>query len=202
MKKFILLLLGATAAFSQPIGGGIKVGLPFTDFLDKASTGNINNFKNPKRYIIGLTGELRLPFHFAIEVDALYRKMEYSGSITGANPADVTTEGHTWQFPLLLKYRFGGEHLRPFIDGGFAWNRLGGLTETVKAAATGGSVSRASNTTLRGAVFGAGLDIKALMIHVQPEIRFTRWGAKQYFDAGNFFGRNQNQAEFLLGISF
>ena len=47
-----------------------------------------------------------------------------------------------------------------------------------------------------------GLDVKLLVIHVQPEVRFTRWGAKRYFDAGDFFGRNQNQAEFLLGISF
>ncbi len=61
---------------------------------------------------------------------------------------------------------------------------------------------QASNTTLRGLVLGAGLDVKALFLHIQPEIRFTRWGAKKYFDPGDFFGRNQNQAEFLLGISF
>src|SRR5262249_54382661 len=98
--------------------------------------------------------------------------------------------------------RFGSEIAKPFVSGGAAWNRLGGLTETVKTIATGGSVSRASNTTLRGLVLGAGLDVKLLVLHIQPEVRFTRWGAKQYFDAGNFFGRNQNQAEFLLGISF
>jgi len=204
MKKFILLLLGATAAFSQPIGfgGGIKAGIPFTDFLDKASSGNVNNFKHPKRYILGVTGEVRLPFHLAIEVDALYRKMSYTGSFTGTTPVDVNTSGNTWEFPLLLKYRFGSELVKPFVDGGFSWNRLGGLTETVTTIATGGSISRASNSALRGLVFGAGLDVKLLVIHVQPEVRFTRWGAKRYFDAGDFFGRNQNQAEFLLGISF
>lgn len=202
MKKLALFLFAAAAAFSQPVGGGLKVGIPFTDFVDKASSGNINNFKNPKRFIIGLTGEVRLPFHLAIEADVLYRKMKYSGSVTGTSAVDVTTEGNTWEFPLLVKYRFRNELVRPFVDGGFAWNRLSGLTQTVKTIATGGSVSQASNTTLRGLVLGAGLDVKALFLHIQPEIRFTRWGAKKYFDPGDFFGRNQNQAEFLLGISF
>src|SRR5262249_13495851 len=202
MKQLVLLFLGATAAFSQPVGGGLKVGIPFTDFLDKASTGNLNNFKHPKRYIVGLTGELRLPFHLAIEVDALYRKMSYSGSFTGANAIDVQTHGNTWEFPLLVKYRFGSELVRPFVDGGMSWNRLNGLTETVTTIATGGSVSRASNATVRGFVLGAGLDMKLLVFHLQPEIRYTRWGAKRYFEVGNFFDGNQSQAEFLLGISF
>jgi hypothetical protein len=202
MRSLFLLLLGAAGAFAQPVGGGLKVGIPFTDFLEKASSGNINNFRHPKRYILGVTGELRLPFHLAIEVDALYRKMEYSGTFTGVNSIDVTTEGSTWEFPLLLKYRFGSHVARPFIDGGVAWNRLHGLTETVRTIATGGDIRRASNTTLRGLVLGAGIDVKLLFIHIQPEVRFTRWAARRYFPVGDFFDRNQSQAEFLLGISF
>ena len=202
MRSLFLLFLGAAAACAQPVGAGIKVGLPLTDFLEKAGTGNINNFRNPKRYIIGVTGELRLPFHLAVEVDALYRKMSTSGTFTGVNSIDVTTEGSSWEFPLLLKYRFGSHIARPFIDGGVAWNSLHGLTETVRAAATGQSVRQASNTTLRGLVVGAGVDVKLLFILVQPEFRFTRWGAKRFFPVGDYFDRNQSQAEFLLGISF
>ena len=204
MRSLFLLLLGAGCALAQPVGAGLKVGIPFTDFLDNAGTGNINSFKNPKRYIIGGTVELRLPFGLAIEADALYRKMHYSGTfVSSLTTTDVETSGNTWEFPLLAKYRFGSHGIaKPFVDGGFSWNRLSGLTETVRAAATGESIRRASNTTLRGLVLGGGVDIKFLFIHVQPEIRFTRWGAKRYFEVGDYFDHNKNQAEFLLGISF
>ena len=30
--------------------------------------------------------------------------------------------------------------------------------------------------TTRGFVMGAGVDLKVLVIHLSPEVRFTRWG--------------------------
>jgi hypothetical protein len=52
-----------------------------------------------------------------------------------------------------------------------------------------------------GAVVGAGLDIHALFLHISPEVRYTRW-TSQHFTFGNVLNSNQNQAEFLLGITF
>jgi hypothetical protein len=51
-------------------------------------------------------------------------------------------------------------------------------------------------------VLGAGLDVKALLIHIAPEIRFTRWGARHFIDPNGLFNSKQNQAEFLVGITF
>ena len=48
---------------------------------------------------------------------------------------------------------------------------------------------------------GAGLDIKALILHISPEIRYTRWTA-QYFNLSGVLDSNQNQAEVLVGITF
>jgi hypothetical protein len=75
MRLLAVFVFGAVCAFSQPFGAGVKLGVPFTDFVDKASSGTLSDFSHPKRYIFGLSGELRLPFGLGVEVDALYRRM-------------------------------------------------------------------------------------------------------------------------------
>jgi len=207
MRLLALVVFSAVCAFSQPFGAGLKAGLPFTDFVDKASTGSLSAFSHPKRYIFGVSGEVRLPFGFGIEVDALYRRMSYDATVTtGGNTVFLNTAANTWEFPLLAKYRFGKHIARPFVDAGVAWNSLHGLTQSVRSAVTGGTISpitsNPTETTTTGFVMGAGLEVKALFIRLQPEIRFTRWGAKNFFDPSGILNTNQSQAEFLLGISF
>jgi hypothetical protein len=48
---------------------------------------------------------------------------------------------------------------------------------------------------------GGGIDIHVLVLHIAPEIRFTRW-TSQHFDLANVVASNQNQAEFLVGVTF
>ena len=67
---------------------------------------------------------------------------------------------------------------------------------------SGSSPTELHKNTTTGFVIGAGLDVKALVIHLKPEIRYTRWGAKHFLDPNSFLSSNQNQAEFLLGIQF
>ena len=57
----------------------------------------------------------------------------------------------------------------------------------------------ANNT---GVVLGGGLELKVPFIRISPEIRFTRWEAKNITDLGGVLHLNQNQAEFLIGITF
>jgi len=57
------------------------------------------------------------------------------------------------------------------------------------------------NSTM-GVVLGAGVDIHAIVMHISPEIRFTRWNAAQISDAAGLLHSNQNQAEFLVGFTF
>jgi hypothetical protein len=53
-----------------------------------------------------------------------------------------------------------------------------------------------------GIVFGGGVEVKALVIHIAPEIRFTRWNDQHFLDPAGLIKSNLNQAEFLVGITF
>ena len=218
MKSLFLFLFSATAALAQPISFGVKAGVPLTDFVSTAKTIGANNYNiftsHINRYIVGATGELRLPLGLSIELDALYRRLNYqnnSGStgITTVNTV-ANTSGNAWEFPLLAKYRFAGKTLRPFLDAGVAWDTLQGLKQDVTSVVgpapttrTGTSTpAELAHKTTRGYVLGAGLDIKLLVLHIQPEVRFTRWGAQHFVDPNALLHSNLNQGEFLVGITF
>ncbi|SPE38136.1 conserved exported hypothetical protein [Candidatus Sulfopaludibacter sp. SbA3] len=191
MTKLVLPLLLAASAFAQPFSAGIKVGLPLTDFVNTVQ-GVTSTTTN--RYLVGPTAELHLWWGFGVEVDALYRHFDYKnvvGSTLGA-VGSVAGVGD-WEFPLLLKYRFPAKVVRPYVDGGVAFDRLSGLTSTVQGSPEKG--------TTMGAVLGGGLDVHVLIIHLLPEVRYTRW-TSQHFNLANVLSSNQNQAEVMVGITF
>jgi len=213
MRRLFLLfpgiILSAAAAFSQPFSFGIKGGMPLTDFIDVARAQNINASSTTNRYVIGGTAELRLPFGLGVEADILYRHFSYGSTVNLANSIRTAdTSAGAWEFPLLAKYRFKGGLVRPFINGGVAWDKLSGVTQTVTAIVNNVANTTTTNNpfelrddTTRGFVLGGGADIKILLIHVLPEVRFTRWGAKHFIDSG-VLNSNQTQAEFLIGLTF
>jgi hypothetical protein len=208
MRPLLLLLLGAFTAFSQPFSAGLKVGVPLTDFINATSTQNFTFNANTNRYIIGGMAELRLPFGLAIEADALYRHFSFNGAGV-VNAFTSTTTSGAWEFPLLLKYRFPAHIVRPYVEAGYAWDTLSGLTQTVKQTIAGqtstvstSNPSDLNKSTTEGFVMGAGIDIHVLLIHVAPEIRYTRWGSQHFIDPLTLVHSNQNQAEFLVGITF
>jgi hypothetical protein len=213
MKLPCLLILAAAAASAQPFAIGVKGGMPMTDFVDVVRAQNINASTTTNRYILGVTGEARLPFGLGVEVDVLYRHFRYNSSSgvsnLTSNITNIDTTAGAWEFPILAKYRFKGKFVRPFVDGGVAWDKLSGLTQTVKNvvatvshSTTTSSPPELANSTTRGYVLGAGLDLKLLLIHITPEVRLTRWGAKHFIDTTGIVNSKQNQAEFLLGITF
>jgi outer membrane protein W len=190
MKAFLPLLFAA-AAWAQPFSAGIKAGLPLTDFVNTV-TGVTSTTTN--RYLVGPTAELHLPWGFGVELDALYRHFDYTnivGSTLGA-VGSVNSAGD-WEFPLLLKYRFPAKVVRPYVDAGVAWDKLSGVTN----AATGNT----QKTTTMGGVLGVGLDVHIAIIHILPELRYTRWTVK-HFNLANVLNSRQNQAEFMVGITF
>jgi hypothetical protein len=194
---FLFLLLPVAALAAGPFSAGIVGGLPMTDFLNTVQ-GTSSAVTN--RYIVGPEAELNLPFGLGIEADALYRHFSYT-NVIGSAGAALTSTGHAgdWEFPLVVKYKFPGKIARPYVEAGVAWDTLTGVTNTVSHFA-GLSVSPAKNTVM-GTVIGAGVDIHAIVVHVTPEVRYTRWTSQQYNVAG-VLNSNQNQAEFLVGIRF
>ncbi|HMD71068.1 MAG TPA: hypothetical protein VKF41_06970 [Bryobacteraceae bacterium] len=60
-----------------------------------------------------------------------------------------------------------------------------------------------SRCTTTGLVAGAGIDVRAGWLHIQPEARFTRWNAGHFLAPGPFqLLSNLNQVEFLVAITF
>jgi hypothetical protein len=194
MKSIFLFLFTSLAAFSQPFGLGIKGGVPMTDFLDAVSSSNPNlsYVVNTNRYVVGPMAELRLPFGLGVEVDALYRHYGFSGI-----PGSVTTGA--WEFPLLGKYKFKTRIIHPYVEAGVAWDKLSGLTEAIKSVV---QTSTVHENVTHGFVFGGGVEVKALIIRITPEVRFTRWNDEHFLDPAGLVKSNLNQAEFLVGISF
>ncbi len=208
MKLAYLFLLTTAAAFAQPFSFGVKGGVPLTDFVNAAKTQNFTATSSTDRYIVGPTVELRLPFGLGVEFDVLYRHFGYGtvGGITTTSTAKDTTSS-AWEFPLLAKYRFKGKLFRPFVDAGVSWDKLSGLTQSVRSTvasvtSTTSTPLELNNSTSRGFVMGGGVDIKVLLIHFSPEVRYTRWGSAHFVDPIGLISSKQNQAEFLLGITF
>ena len=211
MKPLILLLFGALSAFADPFSFGIKAGLPLTEFVDTVDSGRFRFTSSNHHYIVGPSFELRLPAGLGIEVDALYRRIGYEGS---GNAVDVystsRTTGNAWEFPVLGKYRFPGLILHPYLSAGVAFDNLSGVEQTITrtviptqiTTTTTQSPAELKNTTTTGFVIGGGVEIKALLIRLTPEVRYTRWGSQHFTDINGLIHSNQNQAEFLLGISF
>jgi opacity protein-like surface antigen len=165
------------------------------------------------RYIVGPTIELRLPFGFGAEVDALYRHFSYNST---ANLIDVVstlrTTGNDWEFPILLKKRFAAGPVHPFVDAGVSFNKISGLSQSLSTLAfpnlrtttSNSSPAELKNDFTAGFTMGGGLEIRLLLLRITPEIRYTRWGSQQFsgiFPGGSLTS-NQNQAEFLVGFTF
>jgi hypothetical protein len=219
MRTLVLLLGGAALACAQPFSFGVKGGVPVTDFFDAVNSDDFGYFSSTNRYIVGPTAELHLPFGLGVEFDALYRHLHYSNAYNAVSVlVNSSTESGAWEFPLLIKYRFKESLARPFVNGGVAWDTLSGVTQTiVQTAIATGVVSSSSNSspaelrnsTVNGIVLGGGLDIHVPFLHVSPEIRYTRWNSQHFQTplppinvSPGSISSNQNQVEFLVGITF
>jgi opacity protein-like surface antigen len=213
MKSLLVFLIGSTAVLAQPIGFGVKGGVPMTDFLDTVSGSRTSISSTTNRYIVGPTVELRLPAGFGVEFDALYRHFRYNSVASLVDAVStLRASGDAWEFPLVLKKRFIHGPVRPFLDAGVNFNKISGLSQTVQTLVFPNRSTTTTNNNppeLRhdfstGFTMGAGLEVHALLLRVSPEIRYTRWGTQNFNSiiSGGSLRSNVNQAEFLIGITF
>jgi hypothetical protein len=200
MKLGLLFLMGTTSVFGQ-LSYGVRGGLPLTNFFQAASNPGETFTSTATRFIVGPTVELRLPFGLGLEADALFRHFQYNGSTNAVDELLRSTASNAWEFPLLVKYRTPGVFVKPFLDGGVAFDHWSGLRQITApvGALTSSSGTSGSNA---GFVVGAGIELHLPLIRLSPEIRYTRWGAANVTDLGGALRSNQNQAEFLIGLTF
>ena len=198
MRHSILLLCAsALAAPAQIVSVGVKAGVPVTGALPGYYNNN-GSVLDTGRWTIGPTIEFRLPYGFSVEGDALYRSYRlvqsfgvaiFSGVGFNVAPAFESFRQDTkaWDFPLLLKYRFGSRQFRTFVDAGYAWSHESSdisfsyacLASTPECAAsnTGFLVSSSrsyqSSSNRGGPTGGIGVEFKFGKIKFAPEVRYT-----------------------------
>lgn len=220
--RFAFLLFSAvtTAAqlIGQPIAIGIEGGLRTTSDVSGTLT------PESKRYIVGPKVDVRLPWHFSFEFDALYRDVgftAYAGSCCGSS---ITRERDTsWEFPMLGKYHFPGMErlrLRPFAGIGYAprivhgndvssGSYLSGITENPAASVYTyyfNSRSSASYPATQGLVVSGGVEFGAHHLLISPELRYVHWNAPFLYEFGGDgsfrYTSPQDELFVLVGIAW
>lgn len=193
---------------AQPIGGGVKGGLPLSDAF--RLSGEPVTADRP-RWVGGPFIEFRLPARLAVEIDALYEglRFDYRFGRPGLAEEISTTTASTWQFPILLKYRFSDSKVRPFVSGGVAAYRIGGIKQSGELISRlpseiRSAISRVGNSFVNGGgVVGGGVEFKAGPLRIAPEIRFTRWAIDKSVGTNDVSVRlNQARTQLMVGIGF
>jgi hypothetical protein len=177
---FWTLLLFPTLAAAQPFGAGVKLGSTLNNAITATSTLSI---PDDHHFIVGPYVEVRLPFGFSAELDALHASSLYSSVLNG---------GSTWQFPLLAKYKLLKGPVKPFIEGGVSFSHITDLK----------NIPDLNHTGNFGVVLGGGVEVKLLAPRISAEIRYNGWALKNIQSPTGLFESNQNQVSFLLGLGF
>ena len=193
----VLMVASVPSFAGEHFAIGARVGIPLTDAFEAVKSDEFSFESATKRFTIGPSAELFLPFGLGVEADVLYRKtdmeitrLEAGGE--GGGPLTLSQSTGVWEIPLLAKYRFPGVGLRPFLGAGGSFRSFGDLP----------AVSTNLNDSGWGFVIGAGLEIKIKRLRISPEIRFTRWGSGEKNTGESVLKYNRNQADFLVGFTF
>jgi hypothetical protein len=156
-----------------------------------------------RRYTVGPTFEIALPFKLRFEADALYKRLDRTDhSFLAPTFGNITREAaNAWEFPLLLKYPFGRRRYSPFVAAGGTFRRIQSFDGSTETFAYGfqppySVVRYRINDPLTegGMAFGAGMRIITVgRLKVTPAIRYTRWRSMEFLPT-------KNQVEFLVGL--
>lgn len=171
----------AGSVLAQPFSFGVKVGTPLNN-LTSGCCSRSNFDVSTTRFLIGPTAEIRLPFGLGVEADLLYHRYQLGNTV------------NQWSIPILAKYRAKGFIAHPFVDAGVAFNHVGDI----------GFATVRDNSRTTGFVLGGGIEVRALLLRLSPELRYTRWRDPN-LDLGSLNGNlrsNQNQLDFMVGFSF
>lgn len=220
----LLVLVFAASALAQGIHVGVKAGVPITEYFDTAAAGARNYHAEysaaTRRYTLGVSAEWHVTNALGFELDVLYHRMGYVGIVDRfpspqgiSSKSAIDVKGHSWDFPLMAKYRFS-RLLRPYLGAGGVLRYVGpvrGHGEYVVQDLITGATSRtpldtAEPSELRkrfypGLTVAAGIEFGPGTFRVLPEFRCTRWTAN-ISGPGGLLRFAPNQAEFLLGILF
>ena len=207
IKRIILIVFLCSNAYPQLFSVGVEGGTPLSESTSSGMVGNRSiggglSTLNVRRYTVGPTFEVALPFGLRFEADALYKRLDRTEHyFLGPTYGTITREvANSWEFPLLLKYSLARGRYRPFAAAGGTFRRIESLAGSTEMFESGlgppYSVAYHINDALTqgGMAFGGGLRIKSVgALKITPEIRYTRWTSRDLLPT-------RNQVELLLGI--
>ena len=198
------LVLPALASAQQRFTFGAKGGIPLN------SPTRFNSGANP--FLAGPTVGIRLNEKLSLETGLLYGQYGkqrisflFSGASNGNNFISYTERTRTLDIPVLAKYTpgFGGRNWKPFASAGLTLRHAALKTTETSALA---STSLLSTTLLSplsritwsaAPTAGLGVGVKLGRISIEPEFRYSYWGARSYRT-----NLKPNQGSFLLGFRF
>jgi hypothetical protein len=207
-NRIILILFLCSNAYPQLFSVGVEGGTPLSESTSSGMVGNRSiggglSTLNVRRYTVGPTFEVALPFGLRFEADALYKRLDRTEHyfFDPAYGTIMRVAANPWEFPLLLKYSRGRGRYRPFADAGGTFRRIESLDGSTEMFAGGldppySVVRYHVNYPLiqGGMAFGGGLLIKLVgRLKITPEIRYSRWTSRDLLPT-------RNQVELLLGI--
>jgi hypothetical protein len=157
-----------------------------------------------------------LPHRLSLEFDALYKRNLGFTEFCCFNHSDrsqVTSETidettHAWELPLILKWRLPRQAIPVFLGGGFAARHVAGTKHTygthqqllpVMTPPTAIDQRGAADVTEpwpHGPVVSAGLAMHAGILHIQPELRYTRWNTAPFS-----FDMKLDDFQALIGVA-
>lgn len=174
-----------------------------------------------RRYTLGLTATVFLRDRLGIEVDGLYRRLNYdSYTVEGSFGSGIEATTYIWSnttgnridLPVLLRWSPIG-HL--YLDGGaaFAFHYgFAGRSTFIELPMAGGSLEYSTSgsgnpeellrNVAEGATAGVGRDKRILGVHVKPEVRYTRWVNPAFDTSPAEPSPLRNEADFILGVEF
>lgn len=184
LKTFLAIIVFSGIAAAQPISAGLKFGVPLTDAISTESPNPLDYTSSTGRWTLGPYVEVRLPFNFGIEVDALYRSYNFRSLQSGTSVGE-------WDIPVMAKYRLLSGPVRPYLEGGLVFNHL-----------SIGDVTELNHNSNFGVTLGAGVDIHAIFLHISPEIRYEGFALRNLQAPVGALQSNRNQVMVLVGIGF
>jgi hypothetical protein len=206
-----IALLVPAPGYSQRLLFGVKVTGQMTNTFTYPFLPQI---VHEDRVLFGPMVEMRLSQRLSIEGDALYKRNLATSTPFFASGPPVTSQGtddlraHSWEIPLLLKWRPAvHQNNSVFLSGGISTRLVAGIedihgtTSAFPPYPSGPFETRTPDGVMvnhwtYGPVIAAGVDIRARMFHFQPELRYIRWNESPFS-----YVTKQDDFQTLIGIA-
>ncbi|MDX2178474.1 MAG: hypothetical protein SFV18_02700 [Bryobacteraceae bacterium] len=199
------ILLGVShAALSNrhPFGDRVALGVA-GGFMLNTPARNISTPLFSRTYfrpwLVGPHFDVRLTDRWSVLAEANYRQVRFRETTDytvtlpdgAARRIQGSFEGKSavlWQFPVLLKYRFGNRSIQPFVEAGPSFR----LPQELGAWL--------SNYAVTG---GAGVRIRWRGLNFEPGLRFSHWGPAHYRNGTTAPNEvRRNQLDSILALTF